>query len=58
MDEMPVVMTYIVSSREPPTGIGEVAVPLIGPAVANAVFSATGKPVRKLHITPQDLRQS
>ncbi len=58
IDEMPVVSTHIVSSTEPPTGIGEVAVPVIGPAVANAVFAATGKPVRKLHLTPQVLRQS
>ena len=58
IDEMPLVSTHIVSSSQPPTGIGEVAVPVIGPAVANAVFAATGKPVRKLPITPQVLRQS
>lgn len=55
MDEMPHVEVYIVPSTHPPTGIGEVAVPLIGPAVANAVFAATGRRIRKLPIMPADL---
>jgi isoquinoline 1-oxidoreductase beta subunit len=50
MNEMPVVEVHIVKSANPPTGIGEAGVPLIAPAVANAVFSATGKRVRKLPI--------
>lgn len=50
MDEMPEVEVHIVQSTNPPTGIGEVAVPLVAPAVANAVFSALGKPVRRLPI--------
>ncbi len=58
MDETPEVITHLVTSSEPPTGIGETAVPVIGPAVANAVFSATGKRIRKLHITPEDLTAS
>jgi isoquinoline 1-oxidoreductase beta subunit len=54
-DEMPRVITHIVASNRPPTGIGEVAVPVIGPAVANAVFAATGRPIRRLPIRPDDL---
>jgi isoquinoline 1-oxidoreductase beta subunit len=54
-DEMPVVSTHIVPSSLPPTGIGEVAVPLIAPAVANAVFAATGKRIRRLPIQAQDI---
>lgn len=50
MPEMPVVEVHIVPSTEPPTGVGEPGVPPIGPAVANAVFALTGKPVRKLPI--------
>ena len=56
MDEMPLVEVYIVPSDERPTGIGEMGVPPIAPAVANAVFAATGKRVRLIPIRPEDLR--
>jgi isoquinoline 1-oxidoreductase beta subunit len=55
MDEMPEIEVQIVPSTNPPTGIGEVAVPLIAPAVANAVSSALGKPVRKLPINLKEI---
>ncbi len=51
--EMPVVEVYPVPSQEPPGGIGEVAVPVIAPAVANAVFAATGTRIRRLPILSQ-----
>ena len=50
MDEMPVVEVHLVPSREAPGGIGEPGVPPLAPAVANAVFAATGKRIRKLPI--------
>jgi isoquinoline 1-oxidoreductase beta subunit len=50
MPEMPVVEVHIVPSAEAPTGVGEPGVPPIAPAVANAVFSLTGRPVRTLPI--------
>jgi isoquinoline 1-oxidoreductase beta subunit len=55
IDEMPVVEVHIVESDAPPTGIGEMGVPPIAPAVANAVFDATGKRARRLPIRPADL---
>jgi isoquinoline 1-oxidoreductase beta subunit len=43
MNEMPKVEVHIVPSAEPPTGVGEPGVAPLGPAVANAIFAATGK---------------
>jgi len=51
IDEMPKVEVHIVQSVEAPTGVGEPGVPPIGPAVANAVFAATGRRVRNLPFT-------
>ena len=39
----PVVEVHIVKSAEPPTGVGEPGVPPIAPAVANALYAATGQ---------------
>jgi isoquinoline 1-oxidoreductase beta subunit len=50
MRNAPAIETHIVESDEPPGGIGEPGTPPIAPAVCNAVFALTGKPVRKLPI--------
>src|SRR5438270_171915 len=47
INEAPQIEVYIVPSTEHPMGVGEPPVPPIAPAVANAVFAATGKRVRK-----------
>jgi isoquinoline 1-oxidoreductase beta subunit len=48
ISEMPAIEVHIVPSAEKPTGVGEPGTPPIGPAVANAVFAAVGKRIRKL----------
>jgi isoquinoline 1-oxidoreductase beta subunit len=48
--DCPVIEVELVPSGDAVGGIGEPGVPPITPAVANAVFAATGKPVRKLPI--------
>ena len=48
MNEMPKVEMHIVKSTEKPGGIGEPGMALISPAVANAVFTLTGKRLRKM----------
>jgi len=48
LDEMPVFETSIVDSMGPPTGTGEPGLPAAAPAVANAVFAATGQRLRTL----------
>jgi len=55
MDEMPIVEVHLVENPNSPSGIGESAVPLIAPAVTNAIFAATGKRIRKLPINLAEL---
>ena len=56
MNEMPArVEVHIVPSTADPTGMGEPAVPPIAPAVANAIFVATGTRVRHIPIHSEDL---
>jgi isoquinoline 1-oxidoreductase beta subunit len=50
IDEMPKVEVHIVPSNQPVGGMGEPGLPPIAPAIANAVFAATGKRIRKLPI--------
>jgi isoquinoline 1-oxidoreductase beta subunit len=55
LNEMPKVEVHIVPSNEAPGGIGEPGTPPIAPAVCNAIFAATGKPIRRLPIRAGDL---
>jgi len=48
MPESPIIEMHLVDSDEKPSGIGEPGTALVGPAVANAVFAATGQRLRKL----------
>ena len=50
MNECPSIETHIVDNHEKSGGIGEPGVPCAAPAIANAVFAATGKRIRKLPI--------
>ena len=55
MHEAPVIDITLVPSTEKPGGIGEPATALIGPAVANAIFAANGKRLRKMPFTSENI---
>ena len=55
LKDTPEIIVHLIENHEPPGGLGEAGTPLIGPAVANAVFAATGKRVRRLPIKRNDL---
>ena len=57
MNEAPAIEVYIVASSEPPGGMGEAGTSAIVPAVANAIFAATGKPLRRMPVAPAVLKQ-
>ena len=50
MNEAPKVEGYFVPSTEPPTGIGEPALPPLAPALCSAIYAATKKRIRALPI--------
>jgi isoquinoline 1-oxidoreductase beta subunit len=58
INEAPAIEVHIVQSSEPPGGMGEPGTSAIVPAVANAIFAATGKRVRKLPIDADQLKSA
>lgn len=55
MRETPKIEVHVMDSKEEPTGIGEPGLPVIAPAICNAIFAATGKRLRRLPIRGEDL---
>jgi isoquinoline 1-oxidoreductase beta subunit len=58
INEAPAVEVHIVQNAEPPGGLGEAGTSLIVPAVANAIFAATGKRLRKMPVDGSVLKQT
>ena len=53
INETPAIEVHLVRNGEPPGGIGEPGTAVTAPALANAVFAATGKRIRKLPLERQ-----
>jgi len=51
MRTTPVIEVHLIDSTREPGGVGEVSVPLMAPAIANAVFNLTGVRIRRLPIS-------
>ncbi len=51
MDQVPNIYTEVIDSQEPPTGVGEPAVPVMAPALCNALYSLTNIRYRELPLT-------
>jgi isoquinoline 1-oxidoreductase subunit beta len=53
MSEVPEIEVHMVKSTDKIGGIGELGIPAVAPAVANAVFNATGARIRRIPLTPE-----
>ena len=58
INEAPAIEVHVVQSAEPPGGMGEAGTSAVVPAVANAIFAATGKRLRKMPIDAAQLKQA
>jgi isoquinoline 1-oxidoreductase subunit beta len=58
MADIPPIHTKIVATNNPPTGIGEVGVPAVAPAIANAVAQLTGQRLRNMPMTPERVKKA
>jgi isoquinoline 1-oxidoreductase beta subunit len=53
MRDVPQIHTKVIVTDNPPTGLGELGVPCVAPAIGNALFKLTGKRVRQLPMSPR-----
>jgi isoquinoline 1-oxidoreductase subunit beta len=58
INEAPLIDVHLVKSTEAPGGVGEPGTSAVMPAVANAIFAATGKRIRRLPVDADQLKSA
>ena len=58
MGDTPEIEVELMPSNEAPVGLGEPATTVVAPAIANAIFAASGARVRHLPIRPDAVLQA
>jgi isoquinoline 1-oxidoreductase beta subunit len=58
MNEIPQIAVKVVPTDNHPTGVGQMATPLVAPAIANAVAELAGVRLRETPMTPQRVKQA
>src|SRR5690606_13065892 len=58
MSETPEIITEVIATDDHPTGIGEIVLPVVAPAIANAVAVLTGKRLRHVPFTPERVKEA
>lgn len=58
MSDMPEIHTHLIASKAPPSGVGELGVAAVAPAIGNALFALTGKRIRQLPMSPDYVKKT
>jgi isoquinoline 1-oxidoreductase beta subunit len=58
MSETPDIEVHIVKGNDTLSGVGEPDVPPVAPALGNAVFDAIGVRIRRMPMTPENVREA
>jgi isoquinoline 1-oxidoreductase subunit beta len=58
MNDMPDIHVEIIVTDNHPTGVGQMPVPIVAPAVANAVARLTGVRLREPPMTPERVKKA
>jgi isoquinoline 1-oxidoreductase beta subunit len=58
MSDIPDIHIEVIPTDNHPTGVGQMGTPMIGPAIANAVFTLTGVRLRESPMTPERVKKA
>jgi isoquinoline 1-oxidoreductase beta subunit len=58
MNQIPEIHIELIPTDNHPTGVGQMATPLVGPAIANAITQLTGVQLRHTPMTPERVKKA